>query len=150
VARVDLDQLSRGQRMVEILKQKQYSPLPFEKQVAIIFAAANAFLDDLPVADVRRFEEQLHAWLDANHPEITGHIRDKGDFPEELEQKLREAVQEFKGGFEPSESVPTPSGQDAEPLTEEEQERLKKFRRPTQDEVRQKAGPAGQGSSGAP
>jgi F-type H+/Na+-transporting ATPase subunit alpha len=143
-------QLDRGARTVEVLKQPQYEPMPAEKQVVSIWIVSNAFLDDLPVADARRFEEQLQGWLDANHPEITAHIREKGDFPEEVEKKLREAVEEFKRGFESSEAAPAPSGQDAEALTEEEQERLKRYRRLTQDEFRQKAGPAGQGSSGAP
>ena len=63
-------QLARGARVVEVLKQPQYRPMPVEKQVISIWVVSNGFLDDLPVADARRFEEQLHAWLDANHPEV--------------------------------------------------------------------------------
>jgi len=136
-------QLDRGQRVVEVLKQPQYRPLPVEKQVISIWFVTNGLIDDLPVADAKRFEEQLHAWLEANRPEIAQHIRERGDFPEDVEASLREAVEEFKREFTPSEAV-TPSEAEAEPLTEEEIERLKKFRRPTAEEFEKKAGPVGE------
>ena len=61
-------QLNRGQRLVEILKQGQYSPLPVEKQILIIFAGTNGYLDDLPVEQCRKFEEELYRFVDNAHP----------------------------------------------------------------------------------
>ncbi len=92
-------QLSRGQRMVEILKQKQYSPLPFEKQVAIIFAAANAFLDDLPVNQCRAFEEELYRFLDNAHPDILAQIREKKILDDAIKNDLKAALTELKERF---------------------------------------------------
>src|SRR5207245_11440325 len=63
-------QLSRGKRWVEVLKQGQFSPLPVEKQVAIIFAGSNGFLDDIAVEDVRRFEAELNQFLDNAKPDV--------------------------------------------------------------------------------
>jgi F-type H+-transporting ATPase subunit alpha len=142
-------QLDRGQRVAEVLKQLQYQPMPVDKQVISIWFVTNGLIDDLPAADVKRFEEGLHAWLDANHPEIAQHIRDNGEFPPEIEEKLRTAVEEFKRDFVPSVAA-APKEDEAEALTEEEQERLRRYRRPTQDEFSQQVGPAGEGSAGAP
>ena len=121
-----------------------------EKQVISIWFVTNGLIDDLPAADVKRFEEGLHAWLDANHPEIAQHIREQGDFPPEVEEKLRAAVEEFKRDFVPSVAAAAPAEDEAEGLTEEEQERLRRYRRPTEEEFRETAGPAGAGSAGAP
>jgi F-type H+-transporting ATPase subunit alpha len=140
-------QLDRGKRVVEILKQLQYQPMPVEKQVISIWFVTNGLIDDLPEVDAKRFEDTLHLYLDANHPDIAQHIREKGDFPEDVEASLRAAVEEFKRDFVPSVAT-TPHEAEPEALTEEEQERLQRFRRPTEEEVRQKAGPAGEGSSG--
>ncbi|HXY72610.1 MAG TPA: F0F1 ATP synthase subunit alpha, partial [Actinomycetota bacterium] len=140
-------QLDRGKRVVEILKQLQYQPMPVEKQVISIWFVTNGLIDDLPEVDAKRFEEMLHLYLDANHPEIAQHIREKGDFPEDVEVSLRSAVEEFKRDFVPSVAT-SPHEAEAEALTEEEQERLQRFRRPTEEEVHEKAGPAGEGSSG--
>jgi len=142
-------QLDRGQRVVEVLKQLQYQPMPVDKQVISIWFVTNGLIDDLPVADVKRFEEQLHAWLDANRPEVAQHIREKGDLPKDVEEKLRTAVEEFKRDFVPSETA-APIAEEADALTEEEQERLRRYRRPTPDEYRESAGPAGAGSAGTP
>src|SRR5437764_296052 len=70
-------QLNRGKRWVEVLKQGQYSPIPVEKQVAIIFAGGNGFLDDIAVEDVRRFEAELYRFLDNSKPEVLRLIREK-------------------------------------------------------------------------
>jgi hypothetical protein len=121
-----------------------------EKQVISIWFVTNGMIDDLPVGDAKRFEEGLHAWLDANRPEVAQHIREKGDFPSEVEEQLRTAVEEFKRDFVPSGTAAAPAEEEAEGLTEEEQERLRRYRRPTTDEFEQMAGPAGEGSAGAP
>jgi F-type H+-transporting ATPase subunit alpha len=144
-------QLDRGLRVVEILKQPQYQPMPVDKQVISIWFVTNGLIDDLPAADAKRFEEGLHAWLDANHPEIARHILEKGDFPPEVEEQLRAAVEEFKRDFVPSGTTGVPVEEEAaQGLTEEEQERLRRYRRPTEEEFREAAGPAGEGSVGAP
>jgi F-type H+/Na+-transporting ATPase subunit alpha len=147
-------QIDRGRRIVEILKQPQYEPVPVDKQVVSIFAATNGFLDDVPVPDARRFEEELLVFVESRHGDIGREIASKGTLPDELAEKLREAVKEFKESFRSSEEGGTHAGHEgeAEPLTEEEQERLKRFRRPTEEEFEKKAGPAGrgEGSPGVP
>jgi len=94
-------QLARGQRMVELLKQDQYKPMPVEDQVAAIFAGVNGFLDDLPVPAVRRFEGELLAFLRSQRPELPAGIREKGEIAEDLRDRLLEAMRAFKAGFKP-------------------------------------------------
>ncbi|MED4164607.1 F0F1 ATP synthase subunit alpha, partial [Halalkalibacterium halodurans] len=89
--------LNRGQRTVEVLKQGLHEPLPVEKQVAIIYALINGFLDDIPVGDVRRFESELFTFLDHNKKELLDHIRTTGNLPDDSEFKA--AITEFKQGF---------------------------------------------------
>jgi F-type H+-transporting ATPase subunit alpha len=88
-------QLSRGARMMEILKQNQYTPMPVERQVVIIYAGTNGYLDEIAVDDVRQYEVKLLAWLDEQHPEIFSEIRDSGKLPPELETKLKSALVQF-------------------------------------------------------
>jgi F-type H+-transporting ATPase subunit alpha len=92
-------QLARGQRMVEILKQGQYQPLPVEKQVAIIFAGTQGLLDDVPVDAVRDFEEFFYGWLDRRQPELLGEIRDKKEIADALREVLTRAVTEARAEF---------------------------------------------------
>jgi F-type H+-transporting ATPase subunit alpha len=92
-------QLARGQRMVEILKQGQYSPLPVEKQVAIIFAGTQGLLDDVPVEAVRPFEEFFYGWLERRQPQILAEIRDKKEISDALRTQLTTAVGEAKAEF---------------------------------------------------
>src|SRR5216110_3117479 len=92
-------QIARGQRMVEILKQGQYQPLPVEKQVAIIFAGSQGLLDDLPVDAVREFEAHFHGWLERKAPQVLTEIRDKKEIPDALRERLAEAVNEAKAEF---------------------------------------------------
>ncbi|VPK41505.1 ATP synthase subunit alpha [Streptococcus pneumoniae] len=75
--------LNRGRRTVEVLKQPVHKPLPVEKQVTILYALTHGFLDTVPVDDIVRFEEEFHAFFDAQHPEILETIRDTKDLPEE-------------------------------------------------------------------
>lgn len=89
-------QLNRGQRMTEILKQPQYQPLAVEKQVAIIWAGANGFLDDVPVERMAEFEEQFHSYMETTHGDILSAIVEQGRLEDELVEKLREAVTNFK------------------------------------------------------
>ncbi len=92
-------QLERGQRMVEVLKQPPYSPLPVENQVAIIYAGSKGFLDDVAVEDVTRFEADLYPFLEATHPEILDQIRTKKTLDKEIEDLLDKALNEFKSTF---------------------------------------------------
>src|SRR5260221_6550106 len=92
-------QLTRGSRMVEILKQGQYSPLPVEKQVLIIYAGTNGFLDDLPLDQCRSFEEELYRWIENAHPAILTTIREKKALDDDLKGKMTAALQEFKTSF---------------------------------------------------
>ncbi len=90
------DQLNRGKRWVEVLKQGQYSPVPVEKQVAIIFAGGNGYLDDVAVEDVRRFEAELYQFLDNSKPEVLTAIREKRELNDEIKNQLKGALKEFK------------------------------------------------------
>src|SRR5499433_1927022 len=92
-------QLARGQRMVEILKQGQYQPLPVDKQVAIIFAGTQGLLDDVPVDAVRDFETFFYSWLERKQPQILAEIRDKKELSDTLRETLTRAVTEAKTEF---------------------------------------------------
>lgn len=85
--------LNRGRRTVEVLKQPVHKPLPVEKQVTILYALTHGFLDTVPVDDIVRFEEEFHAFFDAQHPEILETIRDTKNLPEEA--VLDAAITEF-------------------------------------------------------
>jgi len=91
--------LNRGARLTELLKQPQFSPLPFEEQVASIFAGTQGFLDGIPVSDVTRFEAGLLADLRANHADVLKTIRDSKDLGDEVKGKLKEAVAAFAKTF---------------------------------------------------
>ena len=92
-------QLSRGQRLREVLKQNQYAPLTVDKQVAIIFAATNGYLDDLPVEAVRPFELGLYEFMDNQRPQLGNLILQKGQIDEEVKSALSEALGDYKAGF---------------------------------------------------
>ena len=85
--------------LVEILKQGQYSPIPVEKQVAIIFAGTNGMLDDLPLDQIRTFEQELYRFLENAHPAILTTIKEKKTIDDDLKGKLNSALQEFKSRF---------------------------------------------------
>ena len=94
-----LAQLTRGERMVEILKQNQYVPMDVEKQVAIIFAASEGYLDDIAADKVDEFESGLFDYLDANASEQLKTIRDEGDISEENSDALDKAISDYKNSF---------------------------------------------------
>ena len=89
-------QIERGQRLQEILKQPQYQPLALDKQVIIIYAGTRGILDDVPVDKVADFEQQLFQYMDANHPEIGKSIMETFELPAEQEEKLDAAIRQFK------------------------------------------------------
>jgi F-type H+-transporting ATPase subunit alpha len=91
--------LNRGARLTELLKQKQFSPLPFEEQTASIFAGTNGYLDGIPVTDVTRYEEAMLADLRANHAGILKTIRDSRDFSDDSKKALMAALDKFTKNF---------------------------------------------------
>jgi F-type H+-transporting ATPase subunit alpha len=98
-----LDQLHRGERLAEILKQPQHSPLPMEKQVAIMWAAINGHLDDIPLCDIERFQNDWFEQLDGAYADIGKEIVKSGDISDETAQRLIESFAAFKAIFSPSE-----------------------------------------------
>ena len=92
-------QLRRGARLVEILKQGQYVPMTFEAQIVIIYAGTNGFLDKLPVGDLVRFEKEFLENLEMKHADILSEIADKKVFSDELKSKLDKALENFLAGF---------------------------------------------------
>jgi len=96
-------QLGRGARVVEILKQPQYQPMAVEQQVMSIYAVTNGHLDEVPVADCKRFEAELLDYLRSRHAGIGEHIASEGTLSEEVEAKLKDAIAEFKEVFAPAE-----------------------------------------------
>jgi len=96
---VSKSQLSRGQRMVEVLKQAPYAPLGVEKQVVIIFAGAKGYLDDIEVSSVTKFEAELYPFIETKYPEILTSIRDKKKIEDDTEEALHSALKDFKISF---------------------------------------------------
>ena len=92
-------QLNRGQRLVEVLKQNQFSPLPFSKQILIIFAGTNGFLDDLPVDQVRDFEAELYKYVDTSNPGLLRSIMEKKILDENLKAEMNKVIKECKETF---------------------------------------------------
>ena len=93
------NQLERGQRMVEVLKQGPYAPVPIEKQVAIIYAGANGFLDDIPAGDVVQFEAEFIPYLEAKHASIFEALRADKKITDDTDALLKTALEEFKATF---------------------------------------------------
>src|SRR3954464_9941073 len=92
-------QLTRGARLVEILKQPQYAPLAVERQVAIIYAGTNGYIDDVAIADVPAYETELYRFIESRHPQLFGGIRDKKQLDDTLKATLDKAVKEFSTDF---------------------------------------------------
>jgi F-type H+-transporting ATPase subunit alpha len=102
----DLDQatqrqLNRGARLVELLKQGQYEPLPVEKQILIIFAGTNGFVDDLPISALKKYEQELYSLVESRHPDIFADILKKRELDNELRTKITKALEEFREIFKP-------------------------------------------------
>jgi F-type H+/Na+-transporting ATPase subunit alpha len=92
-------QLNRGQRLVEVLKQNQFSPLPFSKQILIIFAGTNGYLDDLPVDQVRDFEAELYKYVDTSNPGLLRSVMEKKILDDNLKAEMTKVVKECKETF---------------------------------------------------
>jgi F-type H+-transporting ATPase subunit alpha len=94
-----LNQLNRGRRLVEVLKQPQYQPLPVEKQVAIIYAATNGYLDPVPVESVRAYENDLFTFLDTRRAQLLSSIAEKKELDGAIKGELNAALEEFGKSF---------------------------------------------------
>jgi F-type H+-transporting ATPase subunit alpha len=92
--------LNRGERLVELLKQPQYQPMPMQEQVTGMFAATRGDMDDVPVDQVRRFESELLDFMRNSKADLLGSIKEQKVITEEIEQSLRAAIEEFKKGFQ--------------------------------------------------
>ncbi len=99
------DQLNRGARMTELLKQGRYNPMPVEEQAVSIYAGSHGFLDDIPVEDVVRFRGELLEYLRASHAEIFANIVKEKKFTDAIESDLNGAIEAFKNQFSPSASA---------------------------------------------
>jgi F-type H+-transporting ATPase subunit alpha len=100
----DLDQatqrqLNRGARLVELLKQGQYQPLPVEKQILIIYAGTSGFVDDLPVSALKKYEQELYTFIELKQPDIYADILKKRELDAELRAKINKALEQFKENF---------------------------------------------------
>jgi F-type H+/Na+-transporting ATPase subunit alpha len=98
-------QLNRGKRMIEILKQEQFKPLAVEKQILIIYAGVNAYLDDVPVEDVRRFERELYKFVENAHPGLLAKILEKKILDDALKSEVNGVLKEFKTRFASAQPV---------------------------------------------
>jgi len=97
-----LAQINRGRRLVEILKQPQYKPVSPEKEVAILFAGANGYLDEWPEDSMLDYENQMLEFLDSKHAGVLNAIKDDGDISDDTDKNLKAALDEFKGMFQPA------------------------------------------------
>ena len=97
--KASLAQLNRGRHLIEVLKQGQFQPLPVEKQVLIIFAGTQGYLDDLPVEQVRKFEEELYRFLDNAHRALLAKIVEKKVLDDALRAEIHAVLKEFKDRF---------------------------------------------------
>jgi F-type H+/Na+-transporting ATPase subunit alpha len=97
--KASLAQLNRGKHLIEILKQGQYQPLPMEKQIVVIFAGTQGYLDDLPVDQCRKFEEELYRFVDNAHRGLWDEIRTKRALDDDLRGKIKGVIEEFKSRF---------------------------------------------------
>jgi F-type H+-transporting ATPase subunit alpha len=113
-------QLDRGARLVELLKQGQYSPYPTERQVVSVWAGTTGQLDDVPVEDIGRFEAELLDHIGREHAGIYDAIRETGDLSDDTVTALKDAVGDFRRGFETSSGELLVKDEPAEPMEDEE------------------------------
>jgi F-type H+-transporting ATPase subunit alpha len=124
-------QLDRGARLVELLKQPQYDPFPVENQVVSIWAGGNGYLDDVPIEDVSRFESEFLDFLKRSHAGILQTIRESLDLSEDTSTALKDAIEEFRKGFETtSGELLSAEDEQAEALEDEGQETIARRRQP--------------------
>jgi F-type H+-transporting ATPase subunit alpha len=95
-------QLNRGRRLVEVLKQAQYQPMPAQNEIMILFAAAYGYLDEWPEEKVSEYEQQMLEFMGSKYGDFLSEVREKGEISDELEEKLKKALDEFKTAFQPN------------------------------------------------
>jgi F-type H+/Na+-transporting ATPase subunit alpha len=133
-------QLDRGARLVELLKQPQYSPLPVEQQVVVVWAGTSGFLDDVPVEDVGRFQEEFLDFVQRSHKGIYDAIRETGELSDDTAIALKDAIEEFRRGFEiHGGEMLVKEEEPAEPLAEEDRDTVHKYVRRPEAEKPQEA-----------
>ena len=104
--RASQQQLARGARVVEVLKQPQYDPQPVEREVVQVYAVTSGAMDDYPVEDAKRFAQEFCEYLEARHAEVFSDIRSSGDLSDEDEATLKDALASFAEIFQPTVSGP--------------------------------------------
>jgi len=113
-------QLDRGARLVELLKQPQYAPAPVERQVVSVWAGTSGYLDDVPIEDIGRFEEEFLGTLGRKHPGVYESIRETGQLSEDTRTALKDAIEDFRRGFEITGGGLLVPDEEAEPMDEDE------------------------------
>ncbi|MFH1147285.1 MAG: F0F1 ATP synthase subunit alpha [Pseudomonadota bacterium] len=98
-------QLNRGARLVELLKQPQYQPLPMEKEITILFAGARGYLDEFPVDALRAYEDGLYPFIEKKHPDVFKELREKKAIDDSLEGKMRKALDDYRQAFKASKGI---------------------------------------------
>jgi F-type H+-transporting ATPase subunit alpha len=122
--KVTQNQLNRGVRLTELLKQPQFSPLPTEKQIMIIFAGTNGFLDDLKVGDIRSFEDGLYRYLDSAQSALLKDIIEKKTLDDDLKNRIKAALTEYKANFLAEHQDAKLKDSAVKPLNPEEQKKV--------------------------
>src|SRR3989440_87833 len=113
-------QLDRGARLVELLKQPQYAPSPVERQVVSVWAGTSGCLDDVPIEDISRFEQEFLDTVGRRNAGIYDSIRETGELSEDTTTALKDAVEDFRRGFETTGGGMLVSDEPAEPMDEDE------------------------------
>jgi F-type H+-transporting ATPase subunit alpha len=94
-------QLNRGIRLVEILKQPQYEPLPMEKEISILYAGTRGFLDKYPIDVLQSYEKQLYSFMESKYSDVLADIKEKKEFTPELDARMKSVLEEFDSIFQP-------------------------------------------------
>jgi F-type H+-transporting ATPase subunit alpha len=95
-------QLNRGRRLVEVLKQPQYQPMPAQHEIMILFAGAYGYLDEWPEEKVSEYEQQMLEFMGSKYGDLLSEVKEKAEISDELEEKLKKALDEFKTAFQPN------------------------------------------------
>jgi F-type H+-transporting ATPase subunit alpha len=96
------NQLNRGARMTELLKQGRYNPMPFEEQALAIYNGNQGYLDDIAVVDVMRFRDEMLAYVRTSRPDVYAHLREEKKWTDAIKAEANEAIEAFKKSFAPS------------------------------------------------
>jgi F-type H+-transporting ATPase subunit alpha len=94
-------QLNRGARLVEVLKQPQYQPLPMEKQVSIIYAGTRGFLDKYAIDVLGSYEQQLYSFMESKYSDVLADIKEQKEFTPDLDARMKAVLEEFDSTFQP-------------------------------------------------